>query len=91
MNKKTDYPDLERLPNTSFFGHFLNWVWNKPRWIVEELYEKYFLTTKKELLKKEVELMMLRNKVQQLEIENNINKIVEEHENVAKFPTETTK
>ena len=66
--KKTNYPDLERLPNTSFFGHLLNWIWNKPRWIAEELYEKYFLTTKKELQKTKLELDMLKIKVEQLEL-----------------------
>ena len=49
--KKTNYPDLERLPNTSFFGHLLNWIWNKPRWFAEGLFEKHFLTTKRELQK----------------------------------------
>ena len=42
--KKTDYPDLERSKNVNFFYHLLNWVWNKPRWIAEELYEKYSST-----------------------------------------------
>ena len=90
MNKKTDYPDLERSKNVNFFSHLLNWVWNKPRWIFEELYEKYFLATKRELQEKKIELMMLQNKVERLEIQININKIVEEYDNVAKFPTEIT-
>ena len=47
MNKKTDYPDLERLPDTNFWKHLLNWIWNRPRWIAEELYEKYFFSKKK--------------------------------------------
>ena len=47
MNKKTDYPDLERLPDTNFWKHLLNWIWNRPRWIAEEPYEKYFFSKKK--------------------------------------------
>ena len=35
---KTDYPDLERSENVSFWKHLLNWLWNKPRRIAEELY-----------------------------------------------------
>ena len=49
---KTDYPDLERSENVSFWKPLLNWVWNKPRWLAEELYEKYFLTSKKSCIKK---------------------------------------
>lgn len=90
MNKKTDFPDLERLPNTNFWKHLLNCIWNKPRWIVEELYEKYFFSTKKELLKKEFELEMLRYKVKELELQININKIIEEADNITKLPIERT-
>ena len=43
MNKKTDYPDLERLPDTNFWKHLLNALWNKPRWIMEDIYEKHIL------------------------------------------------
>ena len=87
---KTDYPDLERSKNVNFFSHLLNWVWNKPRWIFEELYEKYFLATKRELQEKKLELEMMKYKVSQLELQININKIVEEYDNVKKFPTEVT-
>ena len=83
--KKTNYPDLERLPNTSFFGHLLNWIWNKPRWIAEELYEKYFFSIKKDL-----ELEMLRYKVKELELQININKIIQETDNITKLSTERT-
>ena len=85
MNKKTDYPDLERLPNTNFWKHLLNYIWNKPRWIAEELYEKYFFSTKKEF-----ELEMLRCKVKELELQININKIIQEADNITKFPAEKT-
>ena len=80
--KKTNYPDLERLPNTSFFGHLLNWIWNKPRWIFEELYEKYFLATKRELQKTKLELEMLKYKAQQLELVAKIQKTIDEADNV---------
>ena len=80
--KKTNYPDLERLPNTSFFGHLLNWIWNKPRWIVEELYEKYFFTTKKELQKTKLELDMLKLKVVQLELAAEMRSTMEKADNV---------
>ena len=80
--KKTNYPDLERLPNTSFFGHLLNWIWNKPRWIAEELYEKYFFTTKKELQKTKLELDMLKLKVEQLELRAKIHSTLEKTDNI---------
>ena len=73
MNKKTNYPDLERLPNHNHLKHFLNWLWNKPQWLFEDLYEKYFLKQKIELEKaklelemKELELTLLRNEIQEL-------------------------
>ena len=72
---KTDYPDLERLPHHNHPKHFLNWLWNKPRWLFEYLYEKYFLKqkieleeAKLELEKKELELTLLRNKIQELSV-----------------------
>jgi len=80
--QKTNYPDLERLPNTSFFGHLLNWIWNKPRWTVEELYEKYFFTTKKELQKTKLELNMLIFKVEQLELAAEMRSVMEKADNV---------
>ena len=90
MNKKTDYPDLERSENVSFWKHLLNWLWNKPRRIAEEFYEKYFLSTNKELLKKELELEMLRYKIKELELQININQVIQEADNITKFPTGTT-
>ena len=79
---KTDYPDLERLPNTNFWKHLLNWIWNKPRWIAEELYEKYFFTTKKELQKTKLELNMLIFKVEQLELAAEMRSVMEKADNV---------
>ena len=90
MNKKTDYPDLERLPDTNFCKHLLIFFWNQPRWIAEELFDKYFWATKRELQKTKLELEMMKYKVGQLESQINLNKIVEENDNVAKFPIEIT-
>ena len=82
MNKKTDYPDLEKSENVSFWKHLLNWFWNKPRWIAEELYEKYFLATKRELQKTKLELDMLRFKVEQLELAAEMRSVMEKADNV---------
>ena len=79
---KTDYPDLERLPNTNFWKHLLNWIWNKPRWLAEDLYEKYFLSTKKELQKTKLELDMLKFKVVQLELAAEMRSVMEKADNV---------
>ena len=75
MKKKTDYPDLERLSHHNHLKHFMNWLWNKPIWLFEDLYEKYFLKQKIELQeaklqleKKELELTLLRNKIQELSV-----------------------
>ncbi len=80
--KKTNYPDLERLAVTNFWKHLLNWVWNKPRWIAEELYEKYFLATKRELQKTKLELEMLKYKVQQLELVDKMRETIDKADNV---------
>ena len=91
MNKKTEYPDLERSKNVNFFSHLLNWVWNKPRWIFEELYAKHFLATKKELQEKKLELIMLKYKVEQLELMNKVQKTIDEGENVTNLFEERVK
>ena len=44
--KKTDYPDLERLPDTNFWKHLFWFWWNRPRIFVEDIYEKYVLKPK---------------------------------------------
>ena len=73
--KKTDYPDLERLPDTNFWKHLFWFWWNRPRIFVEDIYEKYVLkpTIDKEIaeynrIKKETELLI---KIQLLEMELN--------------------
>ena len=72
MNKKTDFPDLERLPNTNFWKHLLNYIWNKPGWMFENFCDKYFFTIKKcktrELEFTEKELFYL-DKIHKLEFE----------------------
>ena len=78
MIKKTNFHDLERLPPHNHFKHFFNCLWNKPRWILEDFYEKHFLNKKFELenLKldieiKEMELTLLRNEIQGLRKQSN--------------------
>ena len=78
INKKTNFPDLERLPNTNFWEHLLNYWWNRPRIFVEDIYEKYILKpkmdkemTKYNLIIKESELLL---KIQLLEMELNLHK-----------------
>ena len=67
-NKPTNYPDLERLPDHNNIKHFINWLLNKPRWLFEDLYEKYFL-------KPRIELEEARLKLEQKELELNILRI----------------
>ena len=78
MNKKTDFPDLERLPPHNHFKHFFNWLWNKPRWIFEGFYERKFLNPKLELETlqieleiKKMELTAARNQLQELRKQTN--------------------
>jgi len=66
--KKTDYPDLEKLPDHNKLKHFVYVLLNKPRWFIEDLYEKY-------LLKDKIELEQTKLKLQQKEIELTILKI----------------
>ena len=73
MTKKTNFPDLERLPPHNHFKHFLNWLWNKPRWILENFFKENFLDKNIELevLKmnleiKEIELTLLKNEINTL-------------------------
>ena len=67
MKKKTDYPDLERLQDHNHLKHFLNWLWNKPRWVLESVYEEYFLNKRIELeeAKLELELTILKIELEQ--------------------------
>ena len=76
MNKKTDFPDLERLPDTNFWKHLFWFWWSRPRIFVEDIYEKYVLKPKMDNEKekcnriaREYELLL---KIQLLEMELNL-------------------
>ena len=75
MNKKTDFPDLERLPDTNFWKHFLWFWWNRPRIFIEDIYEKYVLKPKmnKEIAEynHSIRVTELLSKIQFLEAELN--------------------
>ena len=42
MDKKTNFPDLERLPPHNHLKHFLEWLINKPKMIIEDYVKKNF-------------------------------------------------
>ena len=73
MNKKTNFSDLERLPNTNFWEHLLNYWWNRPRILFEDIHEKYILKPKEEKEKIELDQIIneteLLNKILKLELE----------------------
>ena len=73
MDKKTNFPDLERLPPHNHFKHFLNWLINKPKMIIKDYIIKNFLDKNLELeiLKlnlelKEYELTLLKKEMQEI-------------------------
>ena len=73
MDKKTNFPDLEILPPHNHFKHFLNWLINKPRMIIENYVRKNFSDKNYELeiLKlnlemKEYEFTVLKKERQEL-------------------------
>ena len=73
MNKKRNFSDLERLPNTNFWEHLLNYWWNRPRILFEDIHEKYILKPKEEKEKIELDRIIneteLLNKMIKLELE----------------------
>ena len=75
MNNKTDYPDLERLPDTNFWKHLFWFWWNRPRIFVEDIYEKHVLQSKmdKEIAEynHSIRVTELLSKIQFLEVELN--------------------
>ena len=75
MNKKTDFPDLERLPDTNFWKHLFWFWWNRPRIFVEDIYEKHVLQSKmdKEIAEynHSIRVTELLSKIQFLEAELN--------------------
>ncbi len=73
MSKKTNFPDLERLPPHNHIKHFLDWLITKPRMIIENYIIKNFPSKNLELeaLKlnlelKEYELIVLKKEIQEL-------------------------
>ena len=79
---KTDYPDLERLPDTNWKKHLLNFIWNWPRVTGAGLYTKYILKAKIEkesanlkLKQKELEIEVLKAEKEYLETIVEISKL----------------
>lgn len=73
MDKKTNFPDLERLPPHNHLKHFLEWLINKPKMMIEDYVKKNFpdKNLELEILKqnlelKEYELSLLRKEIQEL-------------------------
>ena len=73
MDKKTNFPDLERLPPHNHFKHFLNWLLNKPRIIIKEYIIKNFPDKNLELVilklnleLKKYELTVLKKEIEEL-------------------------
>ena len=81
--KKTNYPDLERLPNTNFWKHLFNYWWNRPRVFVEDIHEKYILKPKEKIEK--IELNRIINETKLL---NQMTKLIT---NEIELLTKTTK
>jgi len=79
MDKKTNFPDLERLPPHNHFKHFLDWLINKPRIVIEDYVRKNFSNENLEfeVLKlnlelKEYELTALKKEIQELRNYSNL-------------------
>ena len=79
MDKKTNFPDLEILPPHNHFKHFLNWLINKPRIVIENYVRKNFSNENLELefLKlnlelKKYELTVLKKEIQELRKYSNL-------------------
>ena len=79
MDKKTNFPDLEILPPHNHFKHFLDWLINKPRIVIENYVRKNFSNENLELevLKlnlelKEYELTALKKEIQELRNYSNL-------------------
>ena len=79
MNKKTNFPDLKILPPHNHLKHFLDWLINKPRMIIENYVRKKFpdKNSELEILKlnlklREYELMLLKIEIQELRKHSNL-------------------
>ena len=73
MDKKTNFPDLERLPPHNHFKHFLDWLIIKLRMIKGNFVRENFSdknleleTLKLNLELKEYELTLLKKEIQEL-------------------------
>ena len=75
MDKKTNFPDLERLPPHNHLKHFIEWLINKPKMMIEVYVKKNFpdknlelavLKLKLNLELKEHELTLLKKEIQEL-------------------------
>tara|TARA_B100000886_G_C20393424_1_gene479293 strand:- start:365 stop:622 length:258 start_codon:yes stop_codon:yes gene_type:complete len=79
MNKKTNFPDLEILPPHNHLKHFLDWLINKPRMIIENYVRKKFpdKNSELEILKlnlelRDYELKLLKIEIQELRKHSNL-------------------
>ena len=66
MNKKTNFPDLERLPKTNFWRHLFNYWWNRPRVFVEDIIEKYILKSQEKEKRLDLELERLNREIEHI-------------------------
>ena len=83
--KKTGFPDLEKLPPHNPWKHFLNWLWNRPWWFVEDLYDKYCVFPNLEKQKKELKIMEKNLEIKTLKSQMQLYEI--EKKSYSKFPT----
>ncbi len=79
MDKKTNFPDLERLPPHNHLKHFLEWLINKPKMMIEDYVKKNFPNKnleleilKQKLELKEFELALLKKEIQELRKYSNL-------------------
>ncbi len=79
MDKKTNFPDLERLPPHNHLKHFIEWLINKPKMMIEVYVKKNFpdKNLELEILKqnlelKEYELSLLKKEIQELKKYSNL-------------------
>jgi len=66
INKKTNFPDLERLPKTNFWRHLFNYWWNRPRVFFEDIIEKYILNSQEKEKRLELELEILNREIEHI-------------------------
>jgi len=64
--KKTNFPDLERLPNTNFWRHLFDYWWNRPRIFTENIFKKYILKPQEEQTKVALEKIIKEKETEYL-------------------------